>query len=257
MRGEDMSKTQLLPTINTAFFEPNPRSGFEGLMVKSLGETQRQGFSPYAENGGSIVAVGGDDFAIIASDTRLSSGFSIYTREQPKLFQLTEQTILGCTGCWCDILTFTRILEARLKMYKYEHNKFISTPAASQLVTNMLYFRRFFPYYISNMLAGLDSDGKGVVYSYDPIGHCEKSQYRAGGSSAALLQPLLDNQIGRKNITEEKDSNRKLTKEEALEVVKDVFVSANERDIYCGDRVVIKTITKEGVTEELFDLRRD
>ncbi|CAG2055345.1 unnamed protein product [Timema podura] len=39
------------------------------------------GFSPYADNGGSIVAIAGEDYAIIASDTRLSSGFSIYTRE--------------------------------------------------------------------------------------------------------------------------------------------------------------------------------
>lgn len=30
----------------------------------------------------------GKTFAIIASDTRLSAGFSIYTREQPKLFKL-------------------------------------------------------------------------------------------------------------------------------------------------------------------------
>lgn len=169
----------------------------------------------------------------------------------------TGQTILGCTGCWCDILTFTRILEARLKMYKYEHNRILTTPAASQLVTNMLYFRRFFPYYISNVLAGLDAEGQGIVYSYDPIGHCERSKYRAGGSSAALLQPLLDNQIGLKNI-ENVDENRKhISKEEALKVVKDVFISAAERDINCGDGIIIKIVTKEGTDTSTFKLRSD
>ncbi|KAH7931695.1 hypothetical protein HPB51_029723 [Rhipicephalus microplus] len=36
----------------------------------------------------SIVAVAGDDFAVIASDSRLSSGYHIHTREQSKLFKL-------------------------------------------------------------------------------------------------------------------------------------------------------------------------
>jgi 20S proteasome subunit beta 6 len=29
-------------------------------------------FSPYSDNGGSLVAIAGEDYAVIASDTRLS-----------------------------------------------------------------------------------------------------------------------------------------------------------------------------------------
>lgn len=143
----------------------------------------------------TIVAVAGDDFAIIASDTRLIQGYSILTREQPKLFKLSDQTVLGVSGCWCDVLTFTRTLEARMKvvsclkcwkefpiiqnisqMYLHEHLKPMSTPAVAQLVSTMLYHKRFFPYYVSNIVAGLDQDGKGTLYSYDPVGHCEKNR---------------------------------------------------------------------------------
>ncbi|GBL77417.1 Proteasome subunit beta type-1, partial [Araneus ventricosus] len=63
----------------------------------------------------SIVAIAGEDYAIIASDTRLSTGYSIYSRNQPKLFKLSDKTVLGSAGCWCDVLTLTRIVEARLK----------------------------------------------------------------------------------------------------------------------------------------------
>jgi len=212
-------------------------------------------FSPYADNGGSIVAIAGEDFAVIASDTRLSSGFAIYTRDQPKLTKLSEKTILGCTGCWCDILTFTRIAEARMKMYKHEHNKTMSTPAIAQMVSTLLYYKRFFPYYISNIIAGLDNEGKGCIYSYDPVGHCEKELYRAGGSSSALLQPLLDNQIGLKNM--ENTTILPISKDKAINLVKDVFISAAERDIYTGDGIVISVITKDGIAEEKFPLRRD
>ena len=140
-------------------------------------------------------------------------------------------------------------------MYEQDHNKVMSTPASAQLVSNQLYYKRFFPYYISNILAGLDENGEGVIYSYDPVGHCERNKYRTGGSSSALIQPLLDNQIGLKN--QENAEPRELTIDEAKKIIKDVFISAAERDIYCGDAVVIQTITKDGIQEEKFDLRKD
>ena len=36
----------------------------------------------------TILAIAGDDFSVIASDTRLSEGFQVYTRDQPKTYQL-------------------------------------------------------------------------------------------------------------------------------------------------------------------------
>ena len=43
-------------------------------------------------------------------EQRLSGhGYAILSRVQPKLFQLSETTVLGSTGCWCDILTFCKV----------------------------------------------------------------------------------------------------------------------------------------------------
>lgn len=223
-----------------------------------MGATEHQGFSPYTDNGGTIVAIAGKDYAIIASETRLSSGFQIYTREQPKLFQLTSKTILGSTGCWCDALTFAKVIESRVKNYLYEHNRQISTPACAQLISTMLYYKRFFPYYISNIVAGLDEEGKGVVYSYDPVGCIEEEMFRAGGSSAALIQPFLDNKVAQKNIQGRLvPSDVPIPLEEALQIVKDVFVSAGERDIYVGDYVEIRVIKADGIQQQRLSLRKD
>ena len=140
-------------------------------------------------------------------------------------------------------------------MYTQDHNKTITTPALAQLISNMLYNKRFFPYYISNIIGGLDEEGKGVLYSYDPVGHCERNMYRAGGSSAALVQPLLDNQIGLKNQTGVQP--RDLSVDSAIKIIKDVFISAAERDIYVGDSIDIRIISKDGIRKETFNLRRD
>ena len=103
------------------------------------------------------------------------------------------------------------------------------------------------------------------MYSYDPVGSFERESCRAAGTASALLQPLLDNQasancrnqtfihgypqIAFKHLPE--DARIPLTKvlyqpspqchsphcccqERAVALVKDVFTSAAERDIYTG-----------------------
>jgi 20S proteasome subunit beta 6 len=45
-------------------------------------------FSPYDDNGGSILAIAGADFSVIAGDTRQTQGYSIQTRYAQKVFQL-------------------------------------------------------------------------------------------------------------------------------------------------------------------------
>ena len=88
------------------------------------------------------------------------------------------------------------------------------------------------------------------------MGSFERENYRAGGSAASLIQPLLDSQIGKKNRTDA-DSIPEYTLEEAVQITKDAFTSAAERDIYTGDFVEIWKITAAGMETELFPLRRD
>jgi 20S proteasome subunit beta 6 len=192
---------------------------------------------------------------VIGADTRLSAGYNIFTRDHSKLFTLTPKAVLASCGNWCDSDTLTSILSARVKQYADLHeNREISLNAIAQLLSTMMYGRRFFPYYVSNILAGT-YEGKGYVYSYDPIGHCERHTYRAGGSSAALLQPILDNQVGLKNMEEK--PNVPLTVQRAVDLIIDTFVSAAERDIYTGDGIKIAIVTENGVEERKIPLRKD
>lgn len=219
---------------------------------------QHPQFSPYSDNGGTVIAIPGDNFVVIASETRLSSGYHIYTREQSKMFQLTSNTIMANTGCWCDALTFAKVIGARAKNYLYDHNRTISTPACAQLVSTMLYYKRFFPYYVSTIVAGLDEEGKGAVYSYDPVGSYEReTSGSAVGSSASLIKPFLDNRIGLKNMHGVTPGSLKISIEEAIAVIKDLFTAAGERDIYVGDHVDIRIITSDGIQQQKMNLRKD
>lgn len=47
----------------------------------------------------------------------------------------------------------------------------------------------------SVILAGIDRDGTGAVYSYDPVGSYERESCRAAGSAQSLIQPFFDMQV--------------------------------------------------------------
>lgn len=62
-------------------------------------------------------------------------------------------------------------------------------------------------------------------------------------------------QIGFKNM--EKVEQVPLSLEKAEQLIKDVFISAAERDVYTGDALKLCIVTKEGIREEIMPLRKD
>lgn len=219
-------------------------------------------WSPYEMNGGTVIAVAGADYVVLAADTRLSEGYTILSREEQHTFTMQPHCMIGCVGFRGDCLTFVKKLEMRLRMYEYENSlKSMSTPAIAQLASTMLYYKRFFPYYVNTIVAGITPDGQGTVFSYDPVGCVEQEMHRAVGSSAALIQPLLDSQFGLKNIGGSFELNKSLVsnknRDQAVAIVRDAFISAAERDIYCGDSVIVNVITKDGIKVEHYPLRKD
>lgn len=203
---------------------------------------------------GTTVVVAGDDYAICAGCTRMSTGYEIISRTQSKLFELTSDTVLAAVGCNSDIITLRRMLDARLTQYEHAEGKPMNPNAVAQLLSVTLYHRRFFPYYAFNLVGGLDEEGKGAVYGYDAVGSYKRDDYGAMGSGQNFVMPILDNLFGHKNRADKKEP---ISAEEAVRMIKDIFVIATERDIHTGDNLEIKVIKRDGITTEIFPLKKD
>jgi 20S proteasome subunit beta 6 len=210
----------------------------------------------------------------MAGDTRSTSGYSINSRHVPKLFLIGgdgpkntgARIVLSVVGFAADGDALKERLDTIVKMYKYQHGKPMSVSACAQRLSHILYNKRFFPYYVHAILGGIDEEGKGALYSYDPVGSYEREQCRAAGAASSLIMPFLDNQVNFKNMYvpgsgEGHDLKpvvaTPLPKKDVIELVRDAFTSAVERHIEVGDGLQMMIVTKEGIEEVFVPLKED
>lgn len=210
----------------------------------------------------------------MAGDTRHTSGYNINTRYAPKLFRIGGEgptgkgakIVLSVVGFAADGNALAERLDTIVKMYKYQHNKPMTVAACAQRLSHILYNKRFFPYYVHAILGGIDEEGKGALYSYDPVGSYEREQCRAAGAASSLIMPFLDNQVNYKNqyIPGSGEGHalqqrpiEPQPKKDVEEIVRDAFTSAVERHIEVGDGLQMMIITKDGIEETYTELKKD
>ncbi|MFH4983158.1 hypothetical protein AB6A40_009867 [Gnathostoma spinigerum] len=194
-------------------------------------------WNPYSFEGGSTAALAGDGFAIVASDTRMSQiEVNILTREAEKIHVLNNSIVLATSGFYGDVLQLKRLLEARLHKYRFDYRADMTVDLCAELLSRNLYYRRFFPYYTGSILAGIDENGNGAVFSYDPIGCIERLQYSSSGAAEPIITPFLDCQVGGVTLSDDVEKPL-LTIDRATSLMKDAFRLAAEREFSTGDQI--------------------
>ncbi len=68
-----------------------------------------------------------------------------------------------------DAQNLWKKLDQRIELYELNHGKIPTSSAIANLLSRILYEKRFFPFYTFNVVVG-NVDGKATIWDFDAIG---------------------------------------------------------------------------------------
>jgi proteasome beta subunit len=204
-----------------------------------------EGYGSQAQPGGlawvpgaTTVGVVCADGVILASEKRVTYGNFVMSRGGKKVFKITGQIGAACAGLVGDMQILTREVEAQANLFSMEVGRSISVRAASKLMSNILFNRRYAPLITQTIVGGLDDEGASL-YVLDVLGSLIPDKYAVVGSGTEIAVGVL-----------EESYKEGLSVEEAKPLVTRAIKSAISRDAMSGDGIDFLIITKDGVVEE-------
>ncbi|XP_053694228.1 proteasome subunit beta type-3 [Sabethes cyaneus] len=201
-----------------------------------------------AYNGGCVVAMRGKNCVAIATDHRFGVQAQTIATDFEKIFEINPHMYLGLVGLQTDILTVYQRLLFRKNLYEVRENRQLTPERFAALLSNFLYEKRFGPYFIEPVIAGLDPKTfEPFICNMDLIG-CPNnpSDFVVVGTCAEQLYGMCET-LWKPDL--EPDS--------LFEVISQALVNAFDRDAISGWGATVYIIEKEKLTVKKLKTRMD
>ncbi|GAA5867113.1 hypothetical protein JCM8547_006243 [Rhodosporidiobolus lusitaniae] len=198
-------------------------------------------------NGGSCIAMVGKNCVAIACDLRLGNQALTVACNFEKVFPATERTYIGLPGLASDTITVRDKLRQRVNLYAMKEERTIEPETFAHLVSSTLYERRFGPYFVEPVVAGLNAKDEPFIAATDLIGciNFAKDFVVSGTASEKLF--------GMAESLWEPD----LEPEDLFETISQTLLNAVDRDAYSGWGAVVWIVEKDKVTKRWLKARMD
>ena len=188
-----------------------------------------------AKTGTTTIGLICKDGVLLAAESKASAGYMVVNKEVQKVFQVDDRIGVTIAGMVSDGQQLINLLKAEINLHKLESGEEMKVEAVANLLANIMYARRWYPYFTQVIVGGVDSDGYHL-FSFDPSGSCIKEKYVSTGSGSPFVYGIL-----------EKDFRENMSLEEGKKLIKEAIKSASERDMASGgEKIWIAEITKEG-----------
>ena len=122
-------------------------------------------------NGGSVVAMTGKNCVAIASDLRLGQQQLTVGSNFDKCFKMHDHLYVALSGLASDIQSVSKNLNFKLNLYRMREEG-IKPQSFCNMVCSFLYEKRFGPWFVEPLVAGLDHNNgfKPFIAGMDLIG---------------------------------------------------------------------------------------
>ena len=131
----------------------------------------------------------GRNCVAIACDLRLGLQALTVSNNFPKIFSYSPSVYLGLTGLATDVSTVSDLFRYKVNLYRLREERDISPQTLANLVSTSLYEKRFGPFFVSPVVAGINStDGKPFICGFDSIGCIDFAKdFIVGGTASDQL----------------------------------------------------------------------
>ena len=188
--------------------------------------------------GTTTIGVVCSDGIVIGGDMRATAGNIIANSETRKVFKIDNNLGMTIAGGVGDAQEIIRIIKAQNELYKMNEGRPLSPKSAASLLSIIFQQNKMMPYFVWNLVAGIDGS-EPQLYSLDFMGGVtEESKFAAVGSGSETALGYVE------------DAYKKgMTTKDAVRVVAKALSIAMRRDSATGDSMIVASITKSGYTE--------
>ncbi|NPA22493.1 MAG: archaeal proteasome endopeptidase complex subunit beta [Candidatus Micrarchaeota archaeon] len=186
------------------------------------------------ETGTTTVGLIFKDGVVLAADKRASMGHYIASKDVIKIAKIDDHIGVTIAGSVGDAQALIRFLKNQARDYKYDHGRPIPVKSLVTLLSNILFYYRYYsPFLIQMIVGGVDK--KPRLYNVDMLGGVTEEKFTATGSGTTLAISVLENEY-----------KPNLSLKEAVKIAEKAVLTAMKRDSGSGEGVTIAAITKKG-----------
>ncbi len=197
----------------------------------------RESLDKLTMKGTTTVGVVCKDGVILASDTRVTSGYFVAHKKGKKVYQIDDHLAMTISGVVADAQQVIDILKANTQLYRLSTGRRMPVNTAARLVANVLFSVRYAPMIAQVLVGGMDDTGPHV-FQVDPFGSLTEEKCVATGSGSPVAYGVLEDKY-----------REEMETDEILSMVVQALWAAMKRNIATGDSFDVALIDNNGYRE--------